>query len=103
MAASASSACWSSCGVAGMACFPAADEPAAVFPLLAELVPTELVPAELAPADRDFAAAVAAAGRSPLLTKPCTPSELSEREYSCALTEKLGSESPPMVESTPPE
>jgi hypothetical protein len=98
MAASASSACWSSCGVAGVAWFLAAAEPAAAFPLLAELVL-----AELAPADRDFAAAVATVGRSPLLTKPCTPSELSEREYSCALTEKLGSESPPMVESTPPE
>jgi hypothetical protein len=98
MAASASSACWSSCGVAGVACFLAAADPAAVFSLLGELVL-----AELAPADPVFAAAVAAAGRSPLLTKPCTPSELSEREYSCALTEKLGSESPPMVDNTPPE
>ena len=103
MAASASSACWSFCAVAGVACFPAAAEPAAVLPLLAELVLAELVLAELAPVDPVLAAAVDAAGRSPLLTKPCTPSELSEREYSCALTEKLGSESPPMVESTPPE
>jgi hypothetical protein len=47
------------------------------------------------------AAVVVAAGRWPLSTKPCTPSALSEPEYSCALTEKLGSESPPIVDSTP--
>jgi hypothetical protein len=48
-------------------------------------------------------AGVVDAGRLPLSTKPCTPSALREPEYSCALTDKLGSESPPIVDSTPPE
>ena len=37
----------------------------------------------------------------PLLTKPATPSLASGPLYSCALTEKFGSESPPIVCSTP--
>ena len=42
MAASASSACWSSWAVAGVACFLAVAEPAAAFPVLAELGLAEL-------------------------------------------------------------
>ena len=37
----------------------------------------------------------------PLLTNPATPSLASGTGYWCALTEKFGSESPPIVCSTP--
>ena len=39
---------------------------------------------------------------TPLSTKPATPWSCSGSAYSCALTERLGSESPPIVCSTPP-
>src|SRR5947209_4699578 len=42
------------------------------------------------------------AGGAPLLTKPTTPWPASGPGYSWALTEKLGTESPPIVDSTPP-
>ncbi len=38
---------------------------------------------------------------APLLTNPATPSLASGSAYWCALTEKFGSESPPIVCSTP--
>src|SRR5437899_213369 len=44
----------------------------------------------------------ATAGSAPLLTKPTTPWPASGPGYSWALTEKLGTESPPIVDSTPP-
>src|SRR5215467_14040018 len=43
-------------------------------------------------------ALAATAGSAPLLTKPRTPWPASGPGYSCALTEKLGRESPPMVD-----
>ncbi len=98
MAAIASSACWSSCGVAVGApadgCFALAADPDVADPDVAD---------EDFGAETGLVAAVVTAGRSPLSTKPSTPFELSEPEYSCALTEKFGRESPPMVDSTPPE
>ena len=47
------------------------------------------------------AAAVLSAPGDPLLTNPTTPWAASGAAYSCALTEKLGSESPPIVYRTP--
>ena len=97
MAAMASATWVSSWDVAGVAAVfdclltPEAEDFAVVPP--ADFVAAALV----------LVAAVVDAGRLPLSTKPCTPSELSEPEYSCALTEKLGSESPPIVDSTPEE
>ncbi len=88
MAASASSDCRSACWVAAAGAFFGLL--AAAFGCWAEDACSLL-------------ASVVAAGRSPLLTKPWTPCEPSEPEYSWVLTEKLGRESPPMVESTPPE
>jgi hypothetical protein len=88
MAASASSACWSDCDVA---CLGTEEAAVAAFPVLDDAVLE----------DPALADAVDASGRSPLLTKPCTPFSLSDPEYSCVLTEKLGSESPPIVDSTP--
>src|SRR5262249_4630655 len=45
----------------------------------------------------------ATVGSEPLLTNPCTACPASGPGYSCELTEKLGRESPPMVDRTPPE
>lgn len=44
-----------------------------------------------------------AAARCPLSTKPTTPSEANDPPYEWALTVRPGSESAPMVSSTPPE
>jgi hypothetical protein len=93
MAASASSACWSDCDVA---CLGTEEAAVAAFAVLDDAVLDDAVLEDPALAD-----AVDASGRSPLLTKPCTPFSPSDPEYSCVLTEKLGSESPPMVDSTP--
>src|SRR5579862_8209040 len=47
--------------------------------------------------------AVALPSSCPLLTKPVTPCSPSGPSYWCALTDRFGSESPPIVSSTPPE
>ena len=75
-------------------------------PLSAEVsrdeVPRDGVPRDdVSPVDRAPAAGLAP-GSEPLLTKPTTPAADSGPGYSWALTEKFGSESPPMVCSTPP-
>ena len=49
----------------------------------------------------DWLAVLSALTTSPLLMKPTTPSVASEPLYWWALTEKLGSESPPIVSSVP--
>ena len=48
-----------------------------------------------------LAAGVPSRPSDPLLTNPTTPWPASGSAYWCALTEKLGSESPPIVRSTP--
>ena len=60
------------------------------------------------PPEEDWLAALAGCllttlSSSPLLTNPATPFPLSEPLYWWALTEKFGSESPPMVCRTPSE
>jgi hypothetical protein len=46
---------------------------------------------------------LAALGRWPLLTKPFTPCAASEPVNVCALTERFGAESPPIVRRAPDE
>ena len=48
-----------------------------------------------------LAAAAASGPGDPLLTNPATPWPASGSAYWCAFTEKFGSESPPIVCSTP--
>jgi hypothetical protein len=43
-----------------------------------------------------------ALSRTPLFTNPVTPCAASGLSYWCALTDRFGIESPPMVDKTPP-
>ena len=98
-AASAPAGCSAACCVAGVpeplraaVGVPVADRTGAGVPAAAGVLAVEPATAELA-----------AEGRFPLLMNPATPCAASGPGYSCALTEKFGSESPPTVDRTPSE
>ncbi len=98
----------------GMAASPAAVPPAADPAAPARRPPGPAAPGTSRPAPRKRSAlarrktarpcrpSAVAPGSDPLLTNPTTPALDSGARYSCALTEKLGSESPPTVCRTPP-
>jgi hypothetical protein len=79
----------------------AAVLPFAVLPFA--VLPFAVLPFAVLPFAVPPGAGLVAPSNSPLLTKPATPWAPSGPVNVCALTERLGLESPPIVLSAPPE